>query len=297
MADRSLPVLHRFEVEPWSALAVAARSPRVAAAALGGGVDVLDLTGELVGMADGDTRYEDVALSDDGATLATYSKDGTVDVLDVASGARRIRVHAERGDFHHIRFSPDGSRLLALIGRVGAPARARVWATADGEALEERELVSQYVFPLVSADLTRVVARAAPDRAAILEWRREDAELIRIEGLPEFDPMDVALSRDAEVLACTTTTSGLRVVRRDPASEVEVPRTRPGAGGLALDDRGDLAAWIEGGSLVSVLETATGGLRARGEYPGAGRVAIVRDGAALLVGQRSGVVQVLDLAG
>jgi len=72
-----------------------------------------------------------MALSADGKQLAVFSnKDGLL-LVDLASGKQRLIWAAGAANVTCVRFTPDGSRLMAGL----SDGTARMWSTGDGQAL------------------------------------------------------------------------------------------------------------------------------------------------------------------
>ena len=71
------------------------------------------------------------AFAPDGSLLAVAAADGTVQLWDMPSGARRAVLTGHTGSVHDCRFSPDGSLLLS------AGREARLWDVASPKCVSQ----------------------------------------------------------------------------------------------------------------------------------------------------------------
>jgi transcription initiation factor TFIID subunit 5 len=80
-------------------------------------------------------RYTDsiyaMAVSPDGATLASGGTDGTVKLLDLSSGRERLALKGHVGPVFSLAFSQDGKLLVSG----GVDGTVRLWRAASEEEL------------------------------------------------------------------------------------------------------------------------------------------------------------------
>ena len=77
------------------------------------------------------TRATAAAFSDDGSELAIGGEDGTIRVVEVASGASRVTLMGHRQRINALAYAPDGLTLAS----VGEDGTARLWHVASGQEL------------------------------------------------------------------------------------------------------------------------------------------------------------------
>ena len=123
-----------------------------------------------------------IAVSADGARLASGSLDGTARLWDVATGKELRALLGHRGVVKAVAFSPDGGRVLT-----GAEDGVRLWDAGRGELLF-RPYVSKPGFDLKPGDSRWISAVAfAPDgssyAAAWVNYSRPDSLRVAL-----FDP-------------------------------------------------------------------------------------------------------------
>src|SRR5207249_6912616 len=110
-----------------------------------------------------------VAISADGATLATGGADRAVKLWRVSDGAF-LRVcswpaddRARTGAAYGVRFTPDGKRLLAAGSAPEDRGFLAVWQLADGKPLFAETLPTGPIFALaLSADGRRTAFACGP---------------------------------------------------------------------------------------------------------------------------------------
>jgi WD40 repeat protein len=101
-----------------------------------------------------DPTPKGLALSPDGGTLAVTQTDGTVDLIDTRTLARRSRLRAQRGAALAVDFSRDG-RLLAVTGVGG---RVTLWDTRTLRSAGELHGMRDYAQALAFSPDGRLLA-------------------------------------------------------------------------------------------------------------------------------------------
>jgi len=134
----------------------------------------------LKGFSHGDTIY-DLAISPDGRTIATASRDGTAKLWDLATGALRAKLKGHDRGVRLLTFSPDGTTLAT-----GSNDRtARLWDVATGQlkaTLEHKGTVWSLSFSADSA----LIATASDNEKWANIWRVATGE--KVAELPEARP-------------------------------------------------------------------------------------------------------------
>lgn len=160
----------------------------------GSSLETVDLkTNEMVGPALGVTSSQ-IALSRDGRTLAVGNPtdaSGAHDGLflyDVVSGRQRLIVAAGvGGSVRDITFSPDGRRVLAVVG----DHQALAWDTTTGEKLFESDSADGVaVTRLAMSPSSRLIALGRED-GRVEMWKADnDAKWIQLDLRPIYrDPV------------------------------------------------------------------------------------------------------------
>ena len=87
--------------------------------------------------------YYKGSFSPDGSLLALLYRDH-IDLVDISSGARSVRLEIEHTDFEGVTFSPDGrsfaTKYVTAIGSTNQIEKLTLWDTATG--IEVRTLAS-----------------------------------------------------------------------------------------------------------------------------------------------------------
>lgn len=165
-----------------------------------------------------------VDFSLDGRHLATASRDRSVRIWDLATGAVKQTLDGHGVWLHAVRFSPDGKQVAVA----GLDRNVRLWRVATGE--QETELIGHTngVNTLAYSPDGRYLATGARDRSLRI-WDLTTQEQVHL--LPHADGWVVALgyaaggdrlfsaiARGNEPIREWNTTTGedLRVLKRDP---------------------------------------------------------------------------------
>jgi WD40 repeat protein len=114
-----------------------------------------------------------VAVTGDGARMATASLDTTVRLWSLATGEEERRLEGHEGRVFSVAFSRDGARLATA----SQDATARLWDAATGELLATIKHPVRVNAVTFSAD-GRLVATAAGD-SLLRIWRTEDGREVR----------------------------------------------------------------------------------------------------------------------
>ncbi len=134
----------------------------------------------LKGFSHGDTIY-DLAISPDGRTIATASRDGTAKLWDLATGVLRATLKGHDRGVIRLTFSPDGTTLAT-----GSNDRtARLWDVASGKliaTLPHKGTVRSLSFSVDSA----LIATASDNEKWANIWRVATGE--KLAELPEARP-------------------------------------------------------------------------------------------------------------
>lgn len=139
-----------------------------------------------------------IAVSPDGATVATAGADGTVAFWNAADGALLAQQPAHEGRANTVVFSADGATLASG----GEDGTVVVWDTVTHERLET---VARDAAPseVVSVALSRDGSRLAAGHAGNLTvlWSTDSYEVVDVFGEHNAEVNDVAFSPDGRTLA------------------------------------------------------------------------------------------------
>jgi WD40 repeat protein len=148
---------------------------------------------------------ETASFSSDGMRLVTASRDGPVQVWDVASGHLLLSLEGHTAPVVSASFSPDGTRLVT----VSRDTTAKVWDVASGHLLLSLEDHTGWVLSAsFSPDGTRLVTASADKTAKVwnvaLETRSpaEVAALVRCRGLWRLNAEGQLLQAAPDLMAC-----------------------------------------------------------------------------------------------
>jgi len=158
-------------------------------------------------------------FSPDGKILAV-GRFGNVE-LRTANGARVHRTLSDHaGKVNMIRFSADGSKLIAASGITGLYGEARIWNVADGTLLQTIRGHRDTMYAAVPSPDGRLLATGSYDRNIIL-W-----DLVTGEQVREFKGhngaiYDVAFSPDGNILASASGDATVKVWRVDSGMRLD----------------------------------------------------------------------------
>jgi WD40 repeat protein/tRNA A-37 threonylcarbamoyl transferase component Bud32 len=129
-------------------------------------------TGKLLGVMRGHTNtVTSVAISSDGACIASSSRDQTVWLWSGDNGRAIAKLKGHLGPIHNVRFSPDGKRLVSTSD----DQTVRVWDATTGETLG---VLFGHAGPVHDATYTadmQTIVSASVD-GTIRLWESFDAE-------------------------------------------------------------------------------------------------------------------------
>jgi WD40 repeat protein len=236
-----------------------------------------------------------VAMSPDGTTLAVTQGDGTVDLVDTASLARRDTVRTGPGAALAVAFSPDG-RLLAVSGEHG---RVGLWDARTLAPVGRLEGLQSWTQALAfSPDSRRLAASDTNfDPVGLRMWdvRRRTVTGFRVPGA--FNA--VAFSPHGRVLAAAGAERGTEV--RDVRTGRLVVRLQAGelARSVAFSPDGRLlfTGLLDGsGQFYSTRTWRPVGGRVRGQGQRILNPVFTPDGRTLATSSADGTVLLWDVA-
>jgi WD40 repeat protein len=130
-------------------------------------------TGRQIACLEADAGVLAIAFSPDGSALVTGLVNGNAEILDVASGVRRLNWKAHSGAVHDVAFSADGTRVLTASGdesaRVWDSVTATLactlwgWGEQRDPELKARAAAVQSIEMVQSIDVPVTCARFSPD--------------------------------------------------------------------------------------------------------------------------------------
>ncbi|MBU6335628.1 MAG: hypothetical protein KGS47_14675 [Chloroflexi bacterium] len=238
---------------------------------------------------DGVTRYwtTGVRFSPDGRTIAVGSTDGTVSLLDAASGATRqtLRGHTNWVVIRGLEFTPDGATLYSA----GLDGTIRRWAVADGSAAGVLEQHQMGVFSIALAPDGQRLVSASDQEGRVLLWSTADDSIVGSALVGQGLITGIVFSPDSRAVVLTGYNGVLQLRILADGSNSLLPGSPvasqpfaflPNGRFIALDEQGrvaviDIANQQSGllsgapGTPLSVAASPTGALVAVGDSGGA----------------------------
>ena len=146
---------------------------------------------------------ESVAFSPDNARVVTGSRDKTVEIWDVQTGAI-LRLLDGQGEVFSVAYSPDGRFVAAGSGSSGsgAPGRVSVWDANTGTLLWTRNAHSERCLSVTFSKDGQMLGSAGNDNTVRL-WNPQNGRLLRmLEAHDVLMVCGVAFAPDGKRVAC-----------------------------------------------------------------------------------------------
>ncbi|MER6110195.1 nSTAND1 domain-containing NTPase [Streptomyces hirsutus] len=241
---------------------------------------------------------QSIALSPDGRTLATYSKDGKVRIWDLPGG--RLR-HTFTGlDFSGVAaFSPDG-RTLAVAGVGGGEAMIDLWDPVTGRKLGTFTVPDGSVRGMAFSPDGRSVA--ASSTAAVRVWDVATGRT-RHSFTGRLDPQAVAFGLDGRTVAAASPDGPVRVWDMATGRTRTAHDSRTEGQAVAFSPDGRTYVVVRTDGVVHLREVATGIVRrtlrdgpVRDSPVRLHEVAFARDGRTLAIPGPGDTVRLWDTA-
>ncbi|MET7853957.1 helix-turn-helix domain-containing protein [Streptomyces avermitilis] len=242
----------------------------------------------------GTEPVDSLALSPDGHTLATHSRDGRVRIWNLPGGRLR-HTFTGRHDLSVVpAFSPDG-RVLAVATAGGTGGTLGLWDPVTGRKLRTFTVPDGSVRGMAFSPDGRTVAASSP--AAVRVWDVATGRT-RHSFTSHPDPQAVAFGPDGRTLAAASLGGPVRVW------DVATGRTRTARGShfkgasVVFSPDGRTYAVVRTDGLVQLREVATGVVRRtiRDGPIGLNEVAFAPDGQTLAIWGRGDTVRLWDTA-
>jgi WD40 repeat protein len=145
-----------------------------------------------------DGLIQSVAVSSDGAIMATASVDGTVKVWDFAKGKETFVLKGHTGTVNSVAFNKDAS----ILASAGADKSIRFWNPKDGKGSKELKGHTDGVISIVFSPDGSLLASAGSDKTVRL-WDVKDAKELKNLGAHEKSVYSVAFNTAGTELAST----------------------------------------------------------------------------------------------
>jgi cytochrome c len=146
-----------------------------------------------------------LAISPDGKTLASASWDRTVRLWPLAGGPSRV-LEGNGQNVNGVAFSPDGAQVISA----GYDGTIRIWQTA-GSAVSVHNLPSP-LNSVITASNGDIIAAGATGKVFFLSAAGELSAAVEAGTTPIIQ---LAISKDARLVAAATTRGSVAVIDRD----------------------------------------------------------------------------------
>ena len=146
-----------------------------------------------------------LAISPDGKTLASASWDRTVRLWALAGGPSRV-LEGNGQNVNGVTFSPDGAQVISA----GYDGTIRIWQTA-GSAVSVHNLPSP-LNSVITASNGDIIAAGATGKVFFLSAAGELSAAVEAGTTPIIQ---LAISKDARLVAAATTRGSVAVIDRD----------------------------------------------------------------------------------
>ncbi|AXG77698.1 nSTAND1 domain-containing NTPase [Streptomyces paludis] len=234
-----------------------------------------------------------LALSPDGHTLATHSRDGKVRVWNLPGG--RLRHTLTAGDLGEVAaFSPDG-RTLAVAALDGTDWVIALWDPVTGRKLRDFAVPDGSVREMAFSPDSRTMAATSP--SVVRVWDVATGRTLH-SFTSHPDPLTVAFGPDGRTVATVGHGGEVRVWDTATGRTRTAHDSESGGRAVALSPDGRTYAVVRADGPVQLRETATGMVRRtiRDVPIGLNEVTFAPDGRTLATLGPGDTVQLWDTA-
>jgi WD40 repeat protein len=148
-----------------------------------------------------------LALSPDGKTLASGSRDKSVRVWDSATGKESCRCLGHEDSVYSVAWSSDGKTLASA----GADATVRLWDPVSGKEIRAWSAQKRIIFTSIAWTPNKEVLAAATDDGTIRFWDPKTGTELRSWRAHNSSLTCVAWSLDGKVLASSSWDESVRL--------------------------------------------------------------------------------------
>ncbi len=232
-----------------------------------------------------------VALSPDGARIATGADDETAVIWNARDGSPILTLHGHDAAVWHVAFSPDGRRIATASG----DETVAVWDAASGQRLYRLTgHVTDVQGLAYSPDGDLLISGGWDGRLGVWAAAASQRAAQTVFGAAIAD---LRFAPDGNAVAAALADGQVALVGNDGGVRLRIAAHDLPVNAVAFSPDGSLVASGGGGGRVRFWDARTGALRAEAPPAGAAvsTLAFTPDGAAL-AGDRAGVVRKLDAA-